>query len=647
MRIEVRMASSGNGMPVFTIAERGSDMGRPFGATWDGVRGFWMYPAFFPVADKVLADFHVLERAHTVAFSEATKARIALLQATAQAYAERQLPEGFTYITPPYEHQVFGLCHAFYMPRSALFFDPGLGKSKIAIDYLRLLRHLGDKMMAVILGPLFTVRNWGKEIDKHSGGALRWGAVLGTVKQKMKVIDEAAEGKYDALLMTYDTTRNYVDKIVTKVPYGLVVADESQLIKDWRSARSKAAYMVAQKAGRRLLMTGTPTLGSPMDLYGQFKFLGDYFMPENWMQYRQRYFEVAPHNKHLVLGYKNLDILNARTTFISVRRTKAECLDLPPQVVVDVDVTLSREQTAVYNQLIAEMGLSKEVLADYLSRAADGDASATAYLALPHVATLLIKLLQVSAGFLITPTADLALCDHPTSEEPCPRMFECVASSIKPYTPRCVVVQERPPDDVRLFDENAKLDALTELLDSILGNPEDKVIIWCYFIAEMDLVSAMLEKKGIGYVRVDGRAGAGVQSLVDRFNEDPSIRVYLGQVSTGVGITLNAANYTIYASLTFSLGSYHQSMDRNYRIGQERKVTVYRLLGVGTIEPFMIRLLKNKVDVDTALTIPGAAVSRISRVVTRPRQIDKEATAAPRRKAVIDVESLNETEDAT
>jgi SNF2 family DNA or RNA helicase len=485
---------------------------------------------------------------------------------------------------------------------------------------MRLLRFTGYKGPFLIMGPLVTIRNWGKEIDRHSGSSLTWGAVLGTVAKKKKVIEQAAAGEFDALLITYDTARNFVEQLHETVPYNVVIADESHLIKDYKAARTKAALEIVQKAGRRLIMTGTPTLGNPLDLYGQFKFLGDYFMPENWHHYRNVFLNLSPYNKHLVLGYKNLKLLNERTVFLSLRKTKAECLDLPPQTFVDVDVELSTGQIQAANTLITEMGLSVAQIEEHLDGAANNDAASLGFLQLPHVATLLIKLLQINAGFLITPTTDPQFCDN---AEPggCRHIQKCVPLGVKPYTGGCAVVQEKPEDKIEIFKENPKLDALSELLDTLLGGPDNKVIVWCYFQAEMNIVAKRLEEAGIGYVRVDGKTGSKAQTYIDQFNTDPEKRVYLGQISTGVGITLNAANYMVYYSLTFSLGVYLQSLDRNYRIGQSKNVTVYRLLAKRTIEPTMMRLLENKVDVDAALTKAGQSINNLVRVVTRPREL--------------------------
>jgi SNF2 family DNA or RNA helicase len=596
----ITMALAGNGVPVFSTVGQSRELSRPFGATWDGGRHLWLYPAYFPVAKKVLSDFEVLSRELRVVFSDVVKEYIKQLEDTEDRYNRQVLPEGFDFVTKPFAHQLLGLAHVYYMPRAALFYDPGLGKSKVAIDLLRLLRFLGQRSPSVIMGPLTSILNWGKEIDRHSGQALRWGAVLGTRKRKTKIIEKAAAGELDVLLLTYETNSNFVDLIFREVPYDKVVADESHLIKEWKANRTKAAFELVQKAQRRVLMTGTPTLGSPLDLYGQFKFLADYFMPEPYHQYKKRYLEVSSSNKWLVTGYKNLDVLNARTQLVSLRKTKDECLDLPPRTMVDVEYELSRHQTAVYNQLVAEMQIDVEALIRAL-RGVVKDALPPSAI-MPHAAARLNKLFQVASGFLITNNMDPKLCDHVDAPFGCQHLPDCVKEEIKPYTRRCKVAPEKIPDTVTVFEENPKLEALVELLDTVLGNPGNKVIVWCHYWAELDIVEARLKELDLSYVRVDGSTGARTQGIVDRFNEDPSLRVYLGQISTGVSITINSAAYMIYYALTFSLKDWLQSVDRNYRIGQSKNVTTYRLLGKQTVEPCIVHLLDNKVDVDNVLT---------------------------------------------
>lgn len=609
MEIKLSMARAGNGVPVFAAVGTSRELQRPFGATWDGDRHLWLYPAYFPAARKVLSDFEVLGRELRVVFTDAAQQYIRQLDEVEDRYNRQVLPEGFSFVTEPYAHQRLGLAHAYYLPRSALFFDPGLGKSKVATDLLRLLHFVGQKAPAVIMGPLTSIRNWGKELDRHSGKTIRWGLVLGTPKQKTKVIERAAAGEFDALLITYDTNSNFVDLVFRLVPYDIVIADESHLIKEFKSNRTKAAFELTQKASRRLIMTGTPTVGNPLNLYGQFKFLADYFMPEPYHVYRKRFLETLPSNKWIVTGYKNLDVLNSRTLFVSIRRTKHECLDLPPRTLVDIDYNLTKHQATIYNQLIEEMGIDVEMLVAMLGGAPAVKDALPPETTLAHGAARLFKLMQVSSGFLIKNNMDPKLCDNVEQPLGCRYLSECVPAGIQPYTRRCKVAPAKIPETVTKFNENPKLDALVELLDTILGNPENKVLVWCHYRPSLDLVEEKLKELQIPYVRVDGDTGDRLQAEVDRFNDTPELRVYLAQVSTGVSITLNSAAYAIYYEIPLSLLQMNQSLDRNHRIGQTKNVTVYRLCGKQTVEPSIVRMLDNQQDVDTVMTKKLACIA--------------------------------------
>lgn len=600
LHMDVRVGRAGNGTPVFMASGQHQTFGRVFGAAWDASRAVWMYPAFYPASSKVLSDLHALSKDVRVVMSDAAQRHVSSLDRVAADLAAKTLPSDFTFVTTPYAHQIDGLCHVYYNLRSALFYDPGLGKSKIAVDLLRLLRHRGLRARALILGPRVTIQNWGREIDTHSGGQLSWAAITGTGAEKRAAVPRIAEEAPDVVLATYDTARSLVDLLVSTLSYQILICDEAHNVKSWDSNRTRATWEIAQKASRRVNMTGSPTQGTPIDLYGQYRILGDCFMPEEYLRYKKKFCDFAGENSRVIVGYKNLDILNARTTFLSARKRKEECLDLPPRTVVDVEYALTPMQGAIHNQLVNEMKLDPELLAVQLGLLPGHTRRMPPQARMPHRAATLAKLLQVASGFIIKNESDPSFCDN---VEPggCRYLETCVENRIRPRTADCQIDQTPLPNTITTFDENPKLDALEGLLDELLEDPAHKVIVWCVFTHELNIVHARLEKRGVGFVRVDGTT-VDMQAQIDKFNEDPSTRVYLAQVTTGVGITLNAAEYMIFYSMPYSLTTFLQALDRNYRIGQTKNVTVYRLLGRGTPEPAIARLLDNKVDVDTVLT---------------------------------------------
>jgi SNF2 family DNA or RNA helicase len=588
------------GTPVFAVHAPDVRLKKVYGATFSVEHQMWYLPAFYPAYRIVLKDLNVLKI--PVEFSPQALQVIQQLNRFQERIEARELPTKFKFKTDPYDHQFEGLVHAIYNFRAALFYACGLGKTKIVIDWQRAIG-----CYALVLCPKVVMRVWAKEAKVH-GIEQEFRLIDATTpKGKSKQIADAKN--YSGAVVSYDTARRYYEEIAT-IPYTGVVADESHYIKGPQSARTKVAIELSKKASRRIIMSGTPSLGDPRDVYSQLRFLSPCFVNEEFWKFTQLFCTTAPYNKRVVVGYKNLDVLNKRIALIALRKSKEECLDLPKQLIIDVEIPLSKRQSRAYNTMV----LTEEYdqLANLLL--SEGSLTEEGILDIPNAAVLINKLIQLSAGFLYKKPDLPPICDT------CDRLRDCVAARIKPYTKRCEVEQESPEPLVERFKENAKLAFLTNKLREILEEPANKVIIWAQFTPELDLIDEALrglweqahhepnlrEHYEPYHVRVDGRSTGHAQDLVDKFNDDPNCRVYIGQVSTGVGLTLNAANYMVYFSLPWKLGDYDQSKDRNYRLGQERDTIIYRLVGKGTVDENIAESLSIKSTV--AHTITAALV---------------------------------------
>jgi SNF2 family DNA or RNA helicase len=635
-----------NGSPVFLSPNDHPIFARVYGGTLVPERRRWLFPAYPPFGLIVAADLkHVVP--HLV-YSPQAQEHLRYLESIPQRIEKRILPEGFTFVTKPFDHQIEGLSWLYHYPRLGLFWEMGTAKTKVVIDLKRAL----PKTRMLVFGPPVTVRNWLGEMQVH-GPELRAVALDGDPKRKRKIMREYA--KYDVLVASYGTARNmalprlhraslnliqaaqkagktisesglkalvrslrrvsdpdrqafYVEawkngatfaeidrqtaaeaaaspQWLIDLPYDIIVADESHGIKDISSQQTKAMLALSTKAPRRYLLTGTPSLGNPQDMFPQMKFLSPAIFPEDWFKFSDLFLVRSPYNKRIVTGYKNLNILNERIQRVAIRKTKDECLDLPERQIIDQHFDLSKEQARLYNTLVSAMG------ADLSTWFQTPDS----FVEVQNAAVLLNKLCQVVSGFVLE-TGNTKLCDG------CPHLARCVTEDVKPYTSRCVVAPKPPDTQAHTLKENPKLDALEELLDGILVDPKHKVIIWAVYKAEMDMIAERLKARNVGFVRVDGSNSGNVQTRIKSFNENADCRVYLGQIATGIGITLNAATYTIYYTLDWSLGTYLQSLDRNYRAGQTNKVTVYRLLGRGTIDTYKVAALEQKRDISSILT---------------------------------------------
>ena len=579
--------------PIFTLKVDNPRVKEVYGAVYHGGSASWRFPAFFPVHTFVLSDLAKIVPA--LEHSDEVVSHVAELEKLPV------LPSEFSFVTEPYQHQIEGLLHLYRYLRAGLFYSPGLGKCKVTIDLQRLT---GDH--SLVMCPRVMLHTWAEEFGKH-GNIDNVVVVDGyNKKKKLQRIAEAQATDPVATIVTYKLASLYYEDLI-KIPYSMIVSDESHQMKTPFAQRTKAARALAGRAYRRILLSGTPSLGSPFDMYAQLRFLGRYFCAEHWWAFR-RMFGVFPEwqkdeaRPTMVLGFKNLDIMSERVNLVCLRKTKEECLDLPAQTVIDIRFSVYGAQKKAYNNLILDRcdaagQVVKEAVEDAtLDQSAGVHIEPHVYV--PEVISLLNKLDQVGSGFMYQTRRNPRLC------EGCAHVHSCVEDRIRPYTRKCQVAPKGPSVVVNALKKNARLEELVGLLETVLEDELNKVIIWASYRVELDQVEEAVKGFKVKYVRVEGGVAADeLDRRKERFNTDPTCRVYIGQVSTGIGITLNAANYTVYYNLPWSLEHYLQSLDRNYRIGQSRKVTVYRLIGRHTLDECKATALDQKVDFSQLVTM--------------------------------------------
>lgn len=569
------------GTPVFIMPTLGRYLSRIYGATLIQNQGFWFFPAYYPVFKHVMHDIKLV--VPNVKYTDRAEQHIKDMEALDQKIKNGGVTyrNDFNFITTPYAHQEEALKFALGMPRCGILYDMGLGKTKVVVD---LIRHEQEK--ALVLAPAVGVEVWVHEAAMHSAGQLRVIALKGTVKKRKELLEEAQDA--DIIVVSYDTAKREHENLVEKYPYKMIVADESHFLRGHKSARTKCAHALASYAHRRVILSGTPSLGNPLHLWGQLAFLAPYIPAKDFWTFRQRYCITGQSKdsrlpekvrRNMIVGFKNMDHLNGKVQDIALRRKKEECLDLPERTIQDIYFEIAGDQKRTYNKFAMDIAI--ELSNGKLCEAA-------------NAAVAIQKMLQVLSGFFIIPLPKI--CDD------CKFVKECVDNKVRPYTQACQIAQKPPPAQIQNLGSNAKMAIMDELLDSILSEDRNKCIIWAWFIHELDTIEAKLKEKGITYFRVDGSNSSRGPEYSQKFNEDPDVRVWLAQVNTGVALTLTAASYMIYYSLTYDLGAYQQSMDRNYRIGQKKPVFVYRLVCKDSVLDYVAASLSQKRDIANTLT---------------------------------------------
>ena len=319
----------------------------------------------------------------------------------------------------------------------------------------------------------------------------------------------------------------------------LIVCDEGHKIKTHNITASKCMHRLGSKARYRMLLTGTIITNKAIDVFSPYKFLNPAVFGNSFYAFRYRYFDMAGYGNHTpVLKANMAEELTQRIHSIAFRATKAECLDLPETTEIVQQVELEPQAKRLYQQLVR----------DSLAQIKSGEITAA------NVLTRLLRLSQLTGGFLRGDETD---------------RLEHVSS--------------------------AKLDALSDIVDSA-AQEGGKLVIIARFLPEIDAITAMLERKSIGYSLITG-AVKDRDEQVRRFQTNPEVTVFVGQIAAaGLGITLTAADKMVFYSLDYSMSNFEQAKARIHRVGQRNPCTYIYLVAASTVDEKVLQVLRDKAD---------------------------------------------------
>jgi len=349
-------------------------------------------------------------------------------------------------------------------------------------------------------------------------------------------------GRYvpgNVVVINYDVLVKHHD-ILCQREWDLVIADECHYVKTPTAARSKAFYSIPTK--RRLYLTGTPILNRPIELQPLLKGLG---VP--WAANRHAFglrYCGATKNKYGwdYRGANNLSELNQKLTgSVMVRYRKQDVLKDLPDKRRELIVLSGKGITAVTKekQALSAMREAERTLKRAVDTASGSDYKAA------------VIRLRDYRMFIFS---ELSRLRHETARAKLPQAISCIK------------------------------DMLEET---------DKLVVFAH---HHDIVDAIYDEfPGIA-VRLTGRDSlTNRQSAVDRFQNDPSCRLFIGNIkAAGVGLTLTAASTVLFTELDWTPANMDQSESRLHRIGQKNSVNVYYLVIEDSLDSFMAKKLITK-----------------------------------------------------
>uniref|UniRef100_A0A8C5FYC0 Chromodomain-helicase-DNA-binding protein 5-like n=1 Tax=Gouania willdenowi TaxID=441366 RepID=A0A8C5FYC0_GOUWI len=451
--------------------------------------------------------------------------------------------------------------------------EMGLGKTVQTIVFLYSLYKEGhSKGPFLVSAPLSTIINWEREFemwapdfyvltytgDKDSRATIRDNEFTfeeSAVKSGRKAFRMKKDTpiKFHVLLTSYELIT--IDQaILGSITWACLVVDEAHRLKNNQSKffRILNGYKIYYK----LLLTGTPLQNNLEELFHLLNFLTpDRF--NNLEGFLEEFADISKEDQIKKLH----DLLGPHM----LRRLKADVFkNMPAKTELIVRVELSPMQKKYYKFILTRNF-------EALNSKGGGN--------------------QVS---LLNIMMDLKkCCNHPY-------LFP-VAAGEAPVLPNGSY------DGNMLVKSSGKLTLLQKMLKK-LKDEGHRVLIFSQMTKMLDLLEDFLEFEGYKYERIDGGITGGLrQEAIDRFNA-PGAQQFCFLLSTragGLGINLASADTVVIYDSDWNPHNDIQAFSRAHRIGQNRKVMIYRFVTRGSVEERITQVAKRKMMLTHLVVRPG------------------------------------------
>jgi len=420
--------------------------------------------------------------------------------------------------------------------------EMGLGKTVQTLSFLQHIVERGSDKPNLIVVPTSVLPNWEREAEKFVPG-LRLLTIYGTRREGMfKKIKDA-----DLVLTTYALLRRDLEEL-QKYEFSCIILDEAQNIKNPNTITARSVRRI--DAEMRLCLSGTPIENNLFELWSLFEFLMPGFLGA---QHAFRRGVVRPIKDG---DDETLSFLRTRVRPFILRRTKSEVAkDLPPKIENTYFCGLADEQMELYSMLAKK--LKEQVL-----NTVDKNGIAKSQMS---ILDALLKLRQI--------------CCHP-------RLLKLDLPGVSTNLP------------------SGKFDAFKDMVVDIVDEGH-RVLVFSQFVQMLHIIRSWLQISNMPFCYLDG-ASKDRFDQVDRFNNDPSIPIFLISLKAGgTGLNLTSADYVIHYDPWWNPAVENQATDRTHRIGQTRQVFSYKLICRNTVEEKILGLQDAKRGVAESI-IPGA-----------------------------------------
>ena len=364
-------------------------------------------------------------------------------------------------------------------------------------------------------------------------------------------------------IISYDLSVRMIDKIIEK-KFQYIIADEAHYLKSRTAKRTKCLTPVLQRAKRIVLLTGTPILAKPMEIFPLLHILRpDKF--KGFKEFGARYCDPKILRFGVVdwSGSTNSRELNSILNKIMIRRLKKDVLSqLPPKKRQKIEISTD-------SKIIKKL----KILMDKTSKKFE-------------------KLLgtQIELEKIGINIEDLKTEKEEKEEEKKEKEGE------KDKEEESVLNKF---NKAYSMTGQAKIPGICDYVNYLVDN-SCKFLIFAHHIEILDSIEEVIINDKINYIRIDGNVSVEKrQDLVNKFqNDEDCLVAILSLTACATGLTLTKASTVVFAELHFTPSIMIQAEDRAHRIGQESGcVNIHYLFGADTLDLLLFRKLNEKQNI--------------------------------------------------
>ena len=375
-------------------------------------------------------------------------------------------------------------------------------------------------------------------------------AVTGSKKERQSLIEHYRD--YDLLVTSYDLLKRDIEFYEEK-QFDFEILDEAQYIKTHTTANAKSCKII--KAAQRFALTGTPIENNLSELWSIFDFLMPGFLYRN-EEFRNTFESKIVVNK----DDKASERLKKMIAPFILRRKKIDVLkDLPDKIEETVLVRFSNKQRKLYDSQALK-----------ISRLVEGTSEKSFRQNKIQILAELTKIRQI--------------CCEPSL------LFEDYDG------------------------DSAKREAAMELIRNAIAEGH-KILFFSQFTSMLDIIEEQLKKEKINYYKITGKTRKEDRlELVNSFNNDDTPIFLISLKAGGTGLNLTGADIVIHYDPWWNVAAQNQATDRAHRIGQQKVVSVYKIIAENSIEEKIVEMQERKSElVEEMLAGEGASLSKMSK----------------------------------